>query len=92
MREGPSTAGDLETTFASENSKIEKQKIFVQSRQEPTLVKTAGRGLRIRRLEERIPHNGGQRGRNKKRAWALAPPVFWRQPSRAKTVKIEKQK
>ena len=67
MRGGPGTAGDLETTFASENSKIEKQKIFVQSRQEPTLGKTAGMGLRIRRLEERIPHNGGQRGRNKKK-------------------------
>ena len=36
-----------------------------QSRQEPTLGKTAGMGKRIGRLEERIPHNGGQRGRNK---------------------------
>ena len=65
MRGGPSAAGDLETTPAKENSKIEKQKIFVQSRQEPTLGMTAGSGLRIGRLEERIPHNGGQRGRNK---------------------------
>lgn len=29
MRGGPGTAGDLETTPASENSKFEKQKIFV---------------------------------------------------------------
>ena len=76
MRVGPGTTGDLGTTFASENSKNEKQKIFVQSRQEPTLGKTAGMGLRIRRLEERIPHNGGQRGRNKKCAVALVPQVI----------------
>ena len=78
MREGPSTTGDLGTTFARENVKLKNKNKFVQSRQEPTLGKTAGRGLRIGRLEERIPHNGGQRGRNKKCAAALAPPVFWR--------------
>ena len=82
MRGGPSTAGDLETTFARENVKMKNKNKLVQSRQEPTLGKTAGTGLRIGRLEERIPHNGGQRGRNKKCAEALAPPVLWRQPSR----------
>ena len=89
MRGGPGTTGDLGTTPASENVKLKNKNKFVQSRQEPTLGKTAGRGLCIGRLEERIPHNGGQRGRNKKCAEALAPPVLWRQSSRTKTVKLK---
>ena len=64
-RGGPGTTGALETTFARENVKMKNKNKFVQCRQEPTLGKTAGIGLCIGRLEERIPHNGGQRGRNK---------------------------
>lgn len=48
-------------------TKKASSRVASQSRQEPTLGKTAGMGLRIGRLEERIPHNGGQRGRNKKK-------------------------
>lgn len=64
-RGGPGAAGALETTPARENVKLKNKNKLVQSRQEPTLGKTAGMGLRIGRLRERIPHNGGQRGRNK---------------------------
>lgn len=49
-RELPGTVGDPETTPASENVKLKNKNKFVQSRQEPTLGKTAGRGLRIGRL------------------------------------------